>query len=243
MQDPFLFPVAAEVRQDEESEAALVRRAKKSLSDGAWTVGECAAKWTERWAKGRTDEDFGAMIGMSGDQVGQRRRVHERFGNYDTCRNLSWSHYRAALNWDDADTCLAWAYEQQATVAEMTAWRDVQHGEYDTCRNIDPSGEGDGTGEEAGGEEAGTESGAGTETGGNESQQEQPPPPPRKGMDKRGGVSTPPKDPFLVEKAKTIKTLEALSRAIDDVHKVRPIPQHDAMMAAVLKMIETAKTW
>ena len=113
-----------------ESEEQLVQTARDAISRCNWLVGECAAKWTRRYAKGRTDADFAAMVGLSPDQVYQRRRVWETFADVaDNYPSLKWSHFYVALNWDDAPECLAWAEENQATVAEMKAWRRLQHGE------------------------------------------------------------------------------------------------------------------
>ena len=118
----------AAVRED--SESALIARAQTALSRCNWEVGECAALWTKRFARGRTDADFGVLVGLSADQVYQRRRVWETFG--DVTENyavLKWSHFYAALNWDDAAECLQWAQDVQAGVAEMKAWRRAQRGE------------------------------------------------------------------------------------------------------------------
>ena len=102
-----------------ETEQKLVYTAQRAISSCNWTVGECATQWTKRYANGRTDADFGSMVGLSGDQVYQRRRVWETFddvrGNYT---QLKWSHYYVALTWNDSPECLAWAEENQATVAE-----------------------------------------------------------------------------------------------------------------------------
>lgn len=114
----------------DETESALIARALSALSRCNWEVGECAAQWTKRFARGRTDADFASLVGLSADQVYQRRRVWETFG--DVCGNysyLKWSHFYAALNWDDAAECLQWAQDVQAGVAEMRAWRRAQHGE------------------------------------------------------------------------------------------------------------------
>jgi len=118
----------AAVRED--SESALIARAQLALSHCNWEVGECAALWTKRFARGRTDADFGILVGLSADQVYQRRRVWETFG--DVAENypaLKWSHFYSALNWDDAAECLQWAQDVQAGVAEMKAWRRAQRGE------------------------------------------------------------------------------------------------------------------
>ncbi|MDA0835314.1 MAG: hypothetical protein O2955_21460 [Planctomycetota bacterium] len=113
-----------------ESEAELIVAAQQAVSQCNWVVGECAAKWTEKYARGRTDADFGNLVGVSPDQVYQRRRVWETFGDvYDSYPGLSWSHFYVALNWDDAPECLAWAMENESTVASMKAWRRVSRGE------------------------------------------------------------------------------------------------------------------
>lgn len=113
-----------------ESEAELIARAQTAISQCAWEVGECAALWTRRYARGRTDADFAQLIGLSPDQVYQRRRVWETFSDvYRSFPALKWSHFYAALNWDDAAECLQWAQETGASVAEMRAWRRAQRGE------------------------------------------------------------------------------------------------------------------
>lgn len=113
-----------------ETEAELIARAQNALSQCSWTVGECAVAWTKRYAKGRTDADFGAMIGLSGDQVYQRRRVSETFSDvHEKYPQLKWSHFYTVLTWDDAAECLQWANEMQASIAEMKAWRRAQRGE------------------------------------------------------------------------------------------------------------------
>jgi len=117
----------AEVKETEDQ---LIQRAQHALSRCNWEIGECAATWTKRFSRGRTDADFGALIGLSGDQVYQRRRVWETFNDvHERYNELKWSHFYAALNWDDAAECLQWAQDMSATVAEMKAWRRAQHGE------------------------------------------------------------------------------------------------------------------
>lgn len=118
------------VTKTQETEEQLVSRAQLALSSCNWTIGECATLWTKRYAKGRTDAAFGEMVGISGDQAYQRRRVWETFGDVrEEYTKLKWSHFYAAVTWDDAAACLAWAEEMEATVAEMRAWRRAQHGE------------------------------------------------------------------------------------------------------------------
>jgi hypothetical protein len=114
----------------EESESALIARAQTAVSKCNWEVGECAAIWTKRFARGRTDADFAMLVSLSADQVYQRRRVWETFADvYQTYPSLKWSHFYSAINWDDAAECLQWAEDVQAGVAEMKAWRRAQRGE------------------------------------------------------------------------------------------------------------------
>ena len=120
------------MKQVQQSEEAIIAEAREAMSVSNWTVGECVAKWTKKYARGRTDADFGSLIGLSGDQVYSRRRVWERFGKFRNNTELpwlAWSHYFAAVSWEDWETCLKWAAENEATVAEMRAWRRAQHGE------------------------------------------------------------------------------------------------------------------
>jgi hypothetical protein len=113
-----------------ESEEELINRAQLAVSQCNWAVGECAYKWTQKYARGRTDADFATLLGLSADQVYQRRRVWETFADvHSTYPSLKWSHFYAGLNWDDAPECLQWADENQATVAEMKAWRRALRGE------------------------------------------------------------------------------------------------------------------
>lgn len=116
--------------QETRSEEELVSVAQTAVSRCNWVVGACAAQWTRKFARGRTDADFGAMVGLSSDQVYQRRRVWETFGDVQgDYPSLKWSHFYVALTWDDAPECLQWAEENQATVAEMKAWRRAMRGE------------------------------------------------------------------------------------------------------------------
>lgn len=113
-----------------ESEEELVVRAQTAISRCNWVVGECAVKWTVRYAEGRTDADFAALVGLSPDQVFQRRRVWETFGDvYKNYPSLRWSHFYVSLRWEDALDCLQWAVENGAAVAEMKAWRRAIRGE------------------------------------------------------------------------------------------------------------------
>ena len=113
-----------------ESEEELVSRSRSPSASATGSSAKCADKWTEKYARGRTDADFANLLGLSPDQVFQRRRIWETFADVHAgYASLKWSHFYAALTWDDAPECLQWADENQATVAEMKAWRRSLHGE------------------------------------------------------------------------------------------------------------------
>jgi hypothetical protein len=123
------------------TEQELIQRAQTAVSNCNWTVGECATQWTKKFARGRTDADFGELVGMSGDQVYQRRRVFETFADVqERYAALKWSHFYIALNWDNAAECLSWANDNEATIAEMKAWRRLQQGEDVTTAADDGEG-------------------------------------------------------------------------------------------------------
>ena len=121
---------SAFVQKADQTEWHLIETARDAANSGNWIVGECACRWLFTYAKGRTDEAFGELIGLSKVQVYQRRRVFEEFGKIrDKFPQLTWTHFREAVQWDDAEECLNWAQDSEATVAEMRAWRRAQRGE------------------------------------------------------------------------------------------------------------------
>lgn len=130
---------------DNDSEQELLERARRASSYVAFIVGAAAAAWCQRYARGRTDADLAHLLGLNRSTVTNRRQVHERFcQTFDNYGRLKWSHFFVALNWPDAETCLAWAHDNKATVDEMKAWRRMQHGEdltVDSEAEIEPEPE------------------------------------------------------------------------------------------------------
>lgn len=105
----------------------FVEEAHAILGPTRWEIGRIASEIKE--VCGKSDAEIGDAIGLSKDQVRQRRNVWDRFSAAYPSTRLDWTHFREALSWDDADDALAWAEENQANVAEMRAWHRVQNGE------------------------------------------------------------------------------------------------------------------
>ena len=66
----------------------------------------------------------GRVGGVSPQHVGRLRRVHERFATErGQFPGLFWSHFQAALDWDDAEMWLEGAKQSRWSVAEMRRQR------------------------------------------------------------------------------------------------------------------------
>lgn len=113
----------------DDTEYHLIQAAHKAANAGNWVVGECAARWLANYGKGKTDGTFAELIELSEEKVYQCRRVWERFGRIaNSFKIVSWSHFREAVNWENAEECLEWAEDCNATVNEMRAWQRSQTG-------------------------------------------------------------------------------------------------------------------
>ncbi len=110
------------------TEEALIDRARAAVGLEAWTVGECASIWVQRYARGRTDQEFALSWGLSENRFGSQKGLRN-VQRSSTRDRLKWSFFHVALTWDDADECLEWAADVEATVAEMRAWRRAKRGD------------------------------------------------------------------------------------------------------------------
>jgi len=76
-----------------------------------------AAQWSdEAWAR--------RVGGVTGQHVGRLRRVYQRFANmYKEYKGLYWSHFHAAMDWDDAEMWLEGAVQSAWSVSQMRRQR------------------------------------------------------------------------------------------------------------------------
>lgn len=112
--------------------------AQKAVSDWRWIVGECIYRYLQlprherligRVAAAELP-DVAVIVGITVDQAQQCVDVFRRFSESRAkYPELRWSHFYAALPWDNAGEMLAWANEVRSTVAEMRAYRRAQRGE------------------------------------------------------------------------------------------------------------------
>ena len=68
-----------------------------------------------------SDEAWSRRVGsVTGQHVGRLRRVYQRFGqSYGEYPGLYWSHFQAALDWDDAEMWLEGAVQSGWSVSHM----------------------------------------------------------------------------------------------------------------------------
>ncbi len=101
------------------------------ISTTNWDKGEIICKWREALRTSKapssswTDEKWSQLVGgVTSQHVGRLRRTSERFGaTYPDYKNLYWSHFYAALDWDDAEMWLEGAVQSQWSVSQMRRQR------------------------------------------------------------------------------------------------------------------------
>ena len=106
-------------------------RWNRLISTTNWEKGRIICQWREALrAAGAepadyTDEAWSRRACcVSAGHVGRLRRVFERFGEtHQQYPGLYWSHFQAALDWDDAEMWLEGAVHEGWTVAKMRAQR------------------------------------------------------------------------------------------------------------------------
>ncbi len=111
----------------DEASAPFLGEWKRLVSTTNWEKGRIINEWrqalvtAEAPASEYSDDAWSQRVGgVTGQHVGRLRRVYERF---DALRAefpaLYWSHFQAALDWDDAEMWLEGAYQSGWSVAEM----------------------------------------------------------------------------------------------------------------------------
>lgn len=104
---------------------------KRLVSTTNWEKGQIICNWREALqasgapASEYSDEAWSRRVGnVTPQHVGRLRRAHERFAAVrEDYLGLYWSHFQAALDWEDAEMWLEGAVQNDWSVAEMRGQR------------------------------------------------------------------------------------------------------------------------
>lgn len=114
-----------------EASQPFVGRWGKLVSQTNWEKGRIIHEWREALVAADTppnessDEAWSRLVGgVTPQHVGRLRRTFARFGNdRDSYSGLYWSHFLAALDWNDAELWLEGAVQNDWSVADMRRQR------------------------------------------------------------------------------------------------------------------------
>ena len=134
MQDtttPALEPVADESLADDATSQEYVGRWNTLVSTTNWEKGKIIHQWREALIaddvdRGQyADDVWSRTVGtVTPQHVGRLRRVFERFADVcDQYQGLFWSHFQAALDWDDAEMWLEGGVQNGWSVSQMRRQR------------------------------------------------------------------------------------------------------------------------
>lgn len=120
----------------EEASREYVGQWNRLISTTNWEKGRLISQWRQSMADSGvpiqlySDEAWSRRVGnVSSQHVGRLRRVYDRFGDdYDHYPGLYWSHFQAALDWNDAEVWLEGAVQQRWSVSQMRNQRWVAIG-------------------------------------------------------------------------------------------------------------------
>jgi hypothetical protein len=112
-------------------EQPFLGRWHQLVSTTNWEKGRIIQEWREALivagapATDYADEAWSQRVGgVTSQHVGRLRRVFQRFGpTYDRFGGLYWSHFQAAMDWDDAEMWLEGAVQNSWSVSIMRRTR------------------------------------------------------------------------------------------------------------------------
>ncbi len=120
----------------------FIGRWNELISTTNWEKGRIISQWRETLIESGadsqqySDEAWARRVGgVTAPHVGRLRRVHDRFAStYETYDALYWSHFLAALDWDDAPLWLEGASREKWSVSRMREQRWEAHGAVESNR-------------------------------------------------------------------------------------------------------------
>ncbi|MCA9257956.1 MAG: hypothetical protein KDA61_02095 [Planctomycetales bacterium] len=134
---PDALPAPAEASL--EAGVPFVGQWNNLVSTTNWEKGRIICEWREAlMADGApvtdySDEAWAQLVGgVTSQHVGRLRRVFQRFGeNFEQYPALFWSHFQAAIDWEDAEMWLEGAIHNGWSVSQMRGKRWETHGSPD----------------------------------------------------------------------------------------------------------------
>lgn len=104
---------------------------KRLVSTTNWDKGQIIHQWRQALIEAgapageSSDDAWSRRVGnVTPQHVGRLRRVFERFSeSRDDYHGLFWSHFQAALDWDDAEMWLEGAVQNDWSISQMRAQR------------------------------------------------------------------------------------------------------------------------
>jgi hypothetical protein len=122
-----------------------VGRWNRLISTTNWEKGRIVCQWRDDLlsagsvSEEYSDEAWSNLVGgVTGQHVGRLRRVYQRFGqSQEQFKGLYWSHFQAALDWEDAEMWLEGAVQSGWSVARMRQQRWETLGRVEANRPLD----------------------------------------------------------------------------------------------------------
>ncbi|MCA9136029.1 MAG: hypothetical protein KDB00_04700 [Planctomycetales bacterium] len=134
-----------DLRRASELAEPYVGQWNQLISTTNWEKGRIISEWRNRLiesgvdATQYSDEAWSRRVGgVTAPHVGRLRRVYDRFHeSYTTFDGLFWSHFLAALDWEDAPLWLEGAAQENWSISAMREKRWQSEGAVDSMRPTD----------------------------------------------------------------------------------------------------------
>ncbi len=115
----------------ETASSEYLGRWNRLVSTTNWEKGRIVAEWRDALivagapVAAYTDDAWSQRVGsVTPQHTGRLRRVYQRFASMqDVYPGLHWSHYQAALDWDDAEMWLEGAVQNRWSISQMQGKR------------------------------------------------------------------------------------------------------------------------
>lgn len=128
----------------EELERPFVGLWNDLISTTNWEKGRIISEWRAALIDSGSepqqysDEAWARRVGgVTAPHVGRLRRVYDRYGStYETYEGVYWSHFLAALDWDDAPLWLEGASQENWSVSRMREQRWQAQGAVESNRPL-----------------------------------------------------------------------------------------------------------